>query len=184
MLEVNKLDTRKIILLAFAIAILFVQEQMLVFLPNVQFTVVLLLVYSSVFSRKEMFILIFVYVFLDSMYYGGLNPFYMIPMLLSWNLIPLVHHTILRHTNNEYVLAVFALIFGFVYGWMFIPFYMLQTSIWNPIPYIMGDLLFEVIMGTAGFLTVLWVYKPLLNIFSVVQDSELVHRPNISSSEL
>lgn len=170
------------ILLAFAISILFVQEQVLAFLPNIQFTVVLLLVYSSVFSKKEMFILIFVYVFLDSMYYGGLNPFYMMPMLLAWSLIPIVHHGFLKHTKNEYILAIFALIFGFVYGWMFIPFHMIQTSIMNPIPYLVGDLLFEVIMGTTGFLTVLWVYKPLLNLFALAYDTELYHR--VSRNEL
>lgn len=170
------------ILLAFAISILFVQEQILAFLPNIQLTVVLLIVYSSVFSKKEMFILIFVYVFLDSMYYGGLNPFYMIPMLLGWSLIPIVHHGLLKHTKNEYVLAIFALIFGFVYGWMFIPFHMIQTSIMNPIPYLVGDFLFEVIMGTTGFLTVLWVYKPLLHLFDLVYDSELYHR--VSRNEL
>ena len=168
------------ILLAFAISILFVQEQALMFLPNIQFTVVLLIVYSSVFSKKDMFVLIFVYVFLDSMYYGGLNPFYMIPMLLAWSLIPIVHHTVLQHTKNEYILAIFALVFGFVYGWMFIPFQMIQTSITNPIPYLMADILFEVIMGTTGFLSVLWVYKPLLNLFSIVYSSELYHHKKAS----
>jgi energy-coupling factor transport system substrate-specific component len=169
------------IMLAFAIAILFVQEQVLAFLPNIQFSVVLLIVYSSVFSKKEMFVLIFVYVFLDSMYYGGLNPFYMIPMLLAWSLIPIIHHSVLHHTKNEYVLAIFALFFGFIYGWMFIPFHMIQTSIMNPIPYLVGDLLFEVIMGTTGFLSVLWVYRPLVNLFSVVHSSELYHHKQVSN---
>lgn len=171
------------IILAFAISILFVQEQILAFLPNVQFTVVLLIVYSSVFSKKEMFVLIFVYVFLDSMYYGGLNPFYMTPMLLAWGLIPVIHHTLLNHTRNEYILAVFALFFGFIYGWMFVPFYMIQTSIMNPIPYLMADLLFEFIMGATGFLTVLWVYKPLLNLFDNVFDNDVYLHKSVSSSE-
>jgi len=178
------METRKMIMLAFAISILFVQEQILVFLPNIQFTVVLLIVYSSVFSKKEMFVIIFVYVFLDSMYYGGLNPFYFIPMLLAWSLIPIVHHGLLKRTRNEYVLAVFALMFGFVYGWMFIPFHMIQTSIMNPIPYLLSDLLFEVIMGTTGFLTVLWMYGPLVRLFSLVGDDHLYHARSIRNSEL
>ena len=63
------------------------------------------------------------------------------------------------------MLALFALGFGFVYGWVFIPFHMIQTSITNPIPYLLADILFESIMAISGFLTVLWVYKPIYNVF-------------------
>ncbi|MCK5387817.1 MAG: hypothetical protein KAJ22_00890 [Candidatus Izimaplasma sp.] len=155
------METKRLLMVALSIAIIFTQEQLLMFIPNVQLTVLLIILFVSVFSFKESMIMITAYVFLDSLYMGGFNVFYMVPMMLAWYLIPLSYHTILRQTKSELKLAIFALVFGFVYGWMFIPFNMIQTGIPNFIPYLIADLPFELIMATTGFLTVLWIYKPL-----------------------
>ncbi len=63
---------------------------------------------------------------------------------------------------------MFAFVFGFVYGWVFIPFRMLQLGIDELWPYLLADLPFEIIMATTGLLTVLWIYKPLYNIMNDV----------------
>jgi len=49
---------------------------------------------------------------------------------------------------------------------MFIPFNMIQTGIPNFIPYLISDIPFELIMATTGFLTVLWMFKPLYKVLS------------------
>ena len=170
------MSTRKLLMIAFAISITFVQEQMLVFIPNVAFTVVLIIVFSSVLNFKESIIYVFGYVLLDSMFMGGFNLFYMIPMVIAWSLIPIAYNTILRRTQNEYKLGLFAFIFGFVYGWIFIPFMMLQTGISNLIPYITADILFEVVMATTGFLTVIWLYKPLINVLKSIVKGQNVQQ--------
>lgn len=162
------MDTKKMMMISLSIAILFTQEQLLVFLPNIQLTVLLILVFVSVYSFKESIILITGYVLLDSLYMGGLNPFYLIPMMLAWYLIPISYHTVMRRTTNEVKLALFAFVFGFVYGWMFIPFRMMQLGINELWPYIIADLPFEIIMATTGLLTVLWMYKPLYNLMNDV----------------
>jgi hypothetical protein len=154
--------TRQLLTIAFAITITFVQEQVLLFIPNVQFTVLLIILFSSIFTFKESIVYVIGYVLLDSLYMGGFNLFYMVPMLLSWALIPMLYHTVLKKTSNEYILGGFAFIFGFVYGWMFIPFNMLQTGIYNVVPYLIADIPFEIIMAVTGFVTVVWLYKPLL----------------------
>ncbi len=164
-------------MIALSIAILFTQEQLLVFLPNVQLTVLLIILFVSVFSFKESIIMITSYVLLDSLYMGGFNVFYMVPMMLAWYLIPVSYHTILRKTKSEHKLALFAMVFGFVYGWMFIPFNMLQLGIPNFWPYLIADLPFELIMATTGFITVLWMYKPLykvLNDLNYYQETVIV----------
>ena len=162
------METRRMLMVSLAIAIIFTQEQLLMFIPNVQLTVLLIILFVSVFSFKESMIMITAYVFLDSLYMGGFNIFYMVPMLLSWYLIPLSYHTFLRQTKNELKLALFAMVFGFVYGWMFIPFNMLQLGIPNFWPYLIADLPFELIMATTGFVTVLWMYKPLYKVLTEV----------------
>lgn len=168
------MSTKRLLMIAIAISITFVQEQMLLFLPNIQFTVLLILVFSSVFTLKESFIYIIGYVLLDSLYMGGFNLFYMVPMLLAWSLIPLIYHTILRKTDNEFSLAIFALAFGFIYGWMFIPFNMIQTGIDNFMLYLSADIIFEIVMAATGFVTVYWLYQPLLKVMKNIINTESI----------
>ncbi len=167
------METRRLLMVALAIAIIFTQEQLLMFIPNVQLTVLLIILFVSVFSFKESIMMITSYVFLDSLYMGGFNIFYMVPMMLAWYLIPISYHTILRKTKNETKLALFAFVFGFVYGWMYIPFNMIQTGISKFIPYLLADLPFEIVMAITGFLTVLWMYKPL---YKVLNDVVMINK--------
>ena len=166
------MDTKKMMMIALSVAILFTQEQIMVFLPNISFTVVLIVVFVSVYSFKESIILITAYVILDSIYMGGMSPFLIIPMLIGWYLIPISYHTILGRTKSEVKLAIFAFGFGFVYGWVFIPFRMIQLGITEFWPYLLADVLFEVIMGSFGFLAVLWLFKPLYNTMDEIMRSK------------
>lgn len=167
------MTTRKILFIASAIALTFVQEQLLIMIPNVQFTIVLIYVFVSVFSFKESLIYITIYVILDNLYLGGFNLFNVIPMFVSWNLIPLFYHTVLKQTKNEKLLAISALCFGFIYSWSFFPgaiiLYGLK-DVWKV--YILSDIPFELILATTGFVTVLWLYKPLYNIVSPIIEKE------------
>ena len=172
------METRRLLMVALSIAIIFTQEQLLMFIPNVQLTVVLIILFVSVFSFKESIIMITCYVLLDSLYMGGFNVFYMVPMMLAWYIIPVSYHTILRKTTNEVKLALFAFVFGFVYGWMFIPFNMLQTGI-EFLPYLAADLIFEVVMAATGLLTVLWIYGPL---YKVLTEVILINNPETIKS--
>lgn len=166
------MSVKKMLMVASAVTIIFVQEQLLLMLPNVQFTVLLIILFSSIFTFRESIIMIVVYVFLDSMYMGTLDFFYMTPMLIGWSIIPFSYNYILRKTNNEYVLATFALSFGFIYGWTFIPFRMIQFGISEAWPYLVADLPFEIIMGIVSFGTVLLAYKPLKNVLNQLSESE------------
>ena len=149
------------LMIAVAVSITFVQEQALNMLPNIAFTVVLIVVFTSVFTFKESMVYIFVYTFLDCLYWGTLDILTMAPLFIGWSLIPISYHTILRKTRSEYKLAIFGIIFGFVFGWVFIPFQMLKLGITEIWPYILADIWFEVLMAACGGLTILWLYKPL-----------------------
>lgn len=155
------MNLRRLILMAMSITILVVQEMLLMVIPNVQFTTLLIVLYASLFTFKENIIMIFIYVFIDSLYMGALNPLYMIPMVIGWSLIPIAYHTVLKQTTSEVKLAVFGLIFGFLYGWTFIPFRMIELGIDEFWPYLILDLPFEMIMAVANFVTILWLFKPL-----------------------
>lgn len=168
---------RRMILIAVAVTLTFVQEQVFLFLPNIQLTVLLMFVFVSVFTYREMFLYILVYVILDNMFLGGFNVFTIMAMLVAWNLIPLIYNIVLRKTPNELTLAIAAFVFGFVYGWVFVPFVMLQTGIYDPVfylSYLSTDLWFEMVMAFCGFLTVYWLYQPLVKITRNFIDSQQI----------
>jgi hypothetical protein len=157
-----------------SVVIIVVLEELLLIIPNVQLTVFLILLFSSVYTLKESIVMIIVYVILDSLYMGTFHVLYMAPMILGWSLIPLGLKTILKNTNNELHYALFAFVFGFVYGWMFIPFKMIEQSIFRLGPYLIADLPFEIIMAVVGFLTVYYLYKPLRRILiAAIEGHEL-----------
>jgi hypothetical protein len=148
-------------MIAMAVTIVFVQEQLLMFIPNVQLTTLLIILFVTVFTFKESFLMIVVYIFLDNLFLGGLNPFTMGAMFVAWMLIPIIWHTVLRKTKNVQILAFFGFFFGILYGWVFIPFTMIQTEVFELWPYLLADIPFQGIMATTNFLTVLWLYEPL-----------------------
>ena len=167
------MSVKRMIMIALAVPIIIIQEQLLVMVPNVQFTVVLIILFSSIFSLKESIIMVLVYVLIDSMYMGALNPLYMTPMVLGWSFIPLSIHTYLRGTKSEMKLAVFALGFGFLYGWIFIPFKIIEQGITTVWPYFVADLPFEIIMAATGFITVILLFKPLYKIIKQYDTEDL-----------
>jgi energy-coupling factor transport system substrate-specific component len=159
-------ELKRVIFMSMCVTILFVQEQMLVFIPNVQFTTLLIVLFSSIFKLKETIVIIIVYVLLDNIYMGTLYPLMLAPMLIAWLLIPISYHTILRRTKNEIKLALFGLIFGFVYGWIYIPFRMIEQEIFDFWAYLILDIPFEIIMAISNFVTIMWLFKPLYKTLS------------------
>ena len=155
------MSTKRMLLIAMSISIIFVLEQAMLIIPNVQLTVLLIILFSSIFTFKESIIMVLIYVFLDSLYMGTLNPFYIIPLVIGWSFIPIAYNTFLNRTNSELVLSIFALFFGFIYGWVFIPFRMIQYGVDVMWPYLVGDIVFEIVMAVVGFTTVILLFKPL-----------------------
>lgn len=153
--------TREITLLAACIAILFVQEQLLTFIPNFQFTTVLIIIYSRVFKFKKTTVIIFSHVLLDNIYMGSIGmPNIVIPMFLAWMIVPICMNTILRKTDNIIILSIFGYLFGHIYGLVYVPFQAWFLNI-DISKYVIADIPFEIIMGISNLLTILWLYAPL-----------------------
>lgn len=172
---------KRMIMLAMAVTILFVQEQLLMFLPNIQFTTLLVILFVTVFTFKESLVMIGVYVFLDNLFLGGLNPVYTPAMLIAWSLIPVLWHTVLRKTTHVRTLAFFGLVFGFLYGWVFIPFTMIQVGIHDIRPYLLADLPFELMMAGSNFVTILWLFEPLRAVF--MREMPTLSRQSLSTNK-
>ncbi len=147
--------------IAILTVIVFTVEQALSFIPNVQLTVVLLIIYTKVVGFKKTIIIVLLHTVIDNLYNGSINPFIVMPMLIGWSLIPILLSTIFRKFDSPVWMMLFAFIFGFVYGWMFIPFASYQFGI-NAWAYFLSDLPFEAVMGVSGAISVGLFYTPIM----------------------
>jgi len=158
-------------LIAILASILFVQQLALSFLPNVQFTTLLIVLYSRVFGFKKTTFVVILHVLAINILspFGPVIPMQVPAMVIGWLLIPICLHTVFKNMKTAWALAVFGFFFGFVYGWLYIP-----VSVWVlDVPfltYLYADILFEIVMAVSNFLTILWLYDPLKKLLMEQKD--------------
>lgn len=170
----GKNTIRSITLTAMLLAILIVQEEVLVFIPNVQLTTLLIMAYSAVLPTSLLLILIPAYVLIDSLLMASLNPIYMIPMVFAWLFLAFLTKAI---KNKPFIwIVIVAVLFGFLYGWSFIPSKMLTMSVFEVWPYVLSDLPFEVIMAVTNLFTVGIMYRPIVQFLKTFTVEE--NKPN------
>ena len=167
----TKNSIRSIALVAMLLAILIIQEEFLIFVPNVQLTVILIIVYAQFLSNKELYPLVIGYVILDNLIMGSFNLLYTPSMFFSWLLLAYVSKKAIN--SPDYVKLIIAIAFGFVYGWSFLPATALVQNfsrIEQFYLYIKYDLIFEITMATSGLVTYLIFYNPLIHLFKQLFD--------------
>jgi len=145
--------------IAFFTAILFVQEQLLTFLPNVQLTVFLIVLYSKVFGLPKTLIIVLIHTILDNIIMSSFSFYYFPFMLLGWSMIPIIVCTLLKKTENALIIAIVGAMCSFIYCWSFV----IPTAIFTNasiIAYLIGDITFEIILAISSFLSILWLYNP------------------------
>ena len=151
--------TKELVILAFLSAILFVQEQALSFLPNIQLTVFLLILYTRTVGIKKTVFIICVYCLLDNLFMASINLIYTPFMMIGWLLVPILLETIFKKMQTSMALAFLAIVFSFLYSWVY-----LIPNIWiydvQPLAYLLADLPFEVLLAASSFITTLWLYEP------------------------
>lgn len=161
-------------LIAILSAILLVQQIALSFLPNIQTTVLLIVLYTKVlgFKRTTLIILIHVILYNTLSPFGAVIPLHFISMFLGYMVIPVLLQTVFKKLESPLQLACAGLLFGFLYGWAFIP-----VSVWVlGIPfmtYFIMDLPFEMVMAISNFLTIYWLYQPLSKL--LIQQTQLYY---------
>ncbi len=155
---------RHLILAAMLLAILYVQELLLSGLPNIQLTVVLIMVYAAVLPLSLSLPIVIGYVLLDNLLFGTISLIYTPAMFVSWIFLALMSKLLAK--KSYYWMIGFAVVFAFLYGWSFIPASMMVQGIQNFWPYLIADLPFELTMALTNFITVLLLYRPLKSILT------------------
>ena len=158
-------ETKDLTLIALLATIIFVQEQMLAFLPNIQLTVFLLVLYSKKIGFIRTSIICLIHVVLDNMVMGSFNVFYMPFMFVGWMIIPITLNTVLKKVDSNIVLAFLGIIYAFIYSWLFIipNCFILNVSFKA---YLIADFIWEVLLALSSFISILLLYDPVSKIFN------------------
>ena len=148
-------------------AILFVQEQILFFLPNITFTMLLIVLYSKKLGCFKTIFINLVYVLLDNIFGGAFNLLFVVFMFISWSITPILLNTVFKKVNNNILLSLLGILFSFLYSWVLIipGCIVFNTDI---ISYLKMDIAWEVVMATSSFLTILFIYEPLSKLFDKI----------------
>ncbi len=157
------MNIRKIVIIALLASILFVQEQILAFLPNIQLTIMLVLLYSKTLKFKEVTLILIIHVCLDNLINGSFIPLIMIPMFMGYLFIPIITNLFLKNAKSPLILASFGIIFAIIYSFMFMVTNVIVLDI-NLFAYLISDIPFTLLLIVSSFLSILWLYPVLKKI--------------------
>lgn len=154
------LKTKEITLIAILTTILFVQEQLLSFIPNIQLTFLLIVIYSKVLGLSKTLIIIVLHVILDTLINGSFTPLIIVPMLIGYSMAPITLQVLFKNAKTPLFLALFGIVFACLYSISFVIINVLILDI-KLLTYIVADIPFTIILAMSNFLTILWLYEPL-----------------------
>ena len=168
----NKFSIKDIAIVAACISIIFVQEQLLFFLPNIQLTILLLVVYSKRLGFIKTSIVVVVHTFLDCLVTGSLNLYYFPFMMIGWMMIPIIICLFFRKCENPFIFSIMGIVFALIYCWIFIiPNILIPNGFINStgiINYLVADSTFEILLAASSFISILWLYTPCVKAFDKI----------------
>lgn len=166
----KRLTVYDLVLMVVLTSILFIQEQLLYLLPNIQLTIFLLVLYSKKLGTVKTICMIIVHVILDSLFTSSLGIIYTPFILVGWMLIPVTLNTIFKSVSSNIILAFLGVLYAFIYSWLFvIPFvYMLKVDF---LAYIITDIPFQLLLASSSFITILLLYEPSSRMFDYLLKS-------------
>lgn len=166
-MEVYKsMSVKRIARIAIFAAILFVQEFVLSFVPNIQFSQCLIAIYYYAFGLVDCIFIIIIHVFLDNLIMGSFNVYYTGAMFIGWIMLPLLLH-LFKKNQNRFFSASLVAIHGIIYSFAFV----LANVLLNEVPflaYLISDIPFQVILVVNGFLTTLLLKDKLVDLLKKI----------------
>ncbi|MBQ4253405.1 MAG: hypothetical protein II712_01120 [Erysipelotrichaceae bacterium] len=153
------MKVRDLVIISFCAVILFLMDELLHLLPNIQLSVFLLILFSRKCGLRSGILIVIVYVLLDSVFMGAVNPLYVTFMIIGWMNIPVLMNTVFRKVEDEFKLALVSILCALIYCWMFIIPNVIILKM-DFLKYMAADLPFEALLSLSSFVSTLWLYKP------------------------
>lgn len=159
----KKFTIKKIAIYAILTTILFVQEQVLSFLPNIQLTVFLIVTYTKVLGVVPTIIITIVHVLLDCILSGSISPIITLPMLVGWLIIPITLGTLFKSVKNPLILALFGILYSICYSMCFTITNCIFLEV-NIKTYVLADIPFVILLSMSSFISISLLYEPATTI--------------------
>ena len=155
----SKNNLKKLIMVSLFTAILFVQEELLTFIPDVQFTFMLVMLYGATMGPLYGSIIVVLHVIFDNLFMSTFGNFWiMVPQLVGLLITMLLGY--LLRKRSEFVIAIGSVFAGLIYVglYMLVNIYVLDM---DPLAYIIADIPVDLLLVTSNVITVMFLYKPL-----------------------
>ena len=151
---------KELCILAFMIVILFVQEELLSFIPNFQFTFLLIAVYTKVFGFKKTSLIVLAHILLDNIFMGSVLPYVMIPMFLGYySYMGLIY---LVSNKSIWLITLVGVIGSLIYCYLFLIANIIFLDI-DIFTYLIMDIPFEILLAASSAFTLFYLYIPISN---------------------
>lgn len=153
------MKVKDIALLGILTAILYLVDQVLSFVPFLQLSMLLIILFSRKMGALKTSIIVIIYVILE--YIGaGFNLLFFIFSVIGWLFVPLLTNFLFRKTKSVISIALQGVLFSFLYSWIHIipSCIIIESSI---IDYLSMDVFFEISLAISSFVSILLLYKPL-----------------------
>ena len=153
------MKVKDVALLGILNAILYLVDQVLSFVPFLQLSMLLIILFSRKMGTLKTSIIVIIYVILE--YIGaGFNLLFFIFSVIGWLFVPLLTNFLFRKTKSVISIALQGVLFSFLYSWIHIipSCIIIESSI---IDYLSMDIIFEISLAISSFVSILLLYKPL-----------------------
>lgn len=158
------LTTKELVWDALLSALLFVSQVSLSWLSNVELVSLLLILYTLVF-KKHVWIILYVFVVLEGLFYGfGLWWF---PYLYVWAILPAAVFLLCKNrTPKPFGISLVSGIFGMLFGFFCSISYLITVGPAAAFAWWTAGIPFDIVHGTGNFLVSLVLFQPLYRLLT------------------
>ena len=107
MRQLDQMRVYDMVLVALFSAVLFIQEQFLVFIPNVQLTIFLVVLFSKKLGILKTSLIIIIHVIIDGLFTSSLGVIYTPFIFVGLITIPMTLNTIFKKVSSTIALSFF-----------------------------------------------------------------------------
>ena len=154
--------TKKLVMIAMFIAIIFAQEEALTAIPNVQLTVLLLMVYGAVVGPLWGTVIVLVHCLFDNLFMASLRPEVFIPMAIGWEIVMLFGW--ISKKWPLIIKVILSVLGALIYCWLFVLANSMAFIHFDIHKYIIADIPFEIVLMCSSGISVALLYAPIFDI--------------------
>lgn len=169
-IKMKPLTIKDISIMVMLAGILFVQEELLTFIPNIQFTFILIMVYGAVLGPKKAGLIVLIHTILDNLFMSSFIPTVMLPMLIGHEITMLIGYFL--RNRNTIILSIGIIASSIIYAALFFVTTIYVYDI-KPIAYLIADIPFDIILISCNVLCVILLYKPLYKVLNKNINNEI-----------